>query len=280
MGANVKQIKSRIKSVDSTLHLTKAMELVAASKIRRAKEAYENAESYKNAFEDVIRSLSHSLEDFTSSFMEESAGKKRAAKQQRQRVKLIVIAGDRGLAGGYNSNIFKLTSTVEADGYYPIGKRAADRFNAEGYRCEAFTAEDCFKLSNRLLNEFLAGEYDKLLLISTEYISAMRQEAKINTLLPLTVHKADDKAARNPETIFEPDPETVFRAVLPEYLSSVIYSAARESFLSEVTARRFAMDSACRNAEKMLDELTLSFNRARQGAITQEITEIIAGSGQ
>ena len=278
MGANVNKIKSRIKSVDSTLHLTKAMELVAASKIRRAREMYIHAKSYRSAFENVISSISSSPDFSFSSFMQESAGKNQAG--QGHRIKMIVIAGDRGLAGGYNANIFKLAAKIDADEIIAIGKRAIDKFGSGGYTCTGFTPENCYKISSRLLDEFTAGEYDELLLVSTEFISMMHQEARSSTLLPITVPSAYDESAANIETIFEPDPETVLRAVLPEYLSSVIYAAVRESILSETTARRFAMDSACRNAEKMLDDLTLRFNRARQSAITQEITEIISGSGQ
>ena len=278
MGANVNKIKSRIKSVDSTLHLTKAMELVAASKIRRAREKHEKAAGYKNAFEGVLQSISRSSDFPVQSFMRRSTEKEQPG--QGPKIKLIVIAGDRGLAGGYNANVFKLASTVEADEIITIGKRADDKFGIDGYNCSDFTPEICLELSNRLLDGFLTGEYDKLMLISTKFISMMKQEAVLSTLLPLTASIPDDETQACTETIFEPDPETVFRAVLPEYLSSLIYSAVRESYLSETTARRFAMDSACRNAEKMLDELTLRFNRARQSAITQEITEIISGSAQ
>lgn len=278
MGADVNKIKSRIKSVDSTLHLTKAMELVAASKIRRAKEKYANAASYKNAFEDVLQSISRSADFPVSSFMRRSTEHEQVRKEPK--IKLIVIAGDRGLAGGYNANVFKLASTVKADEIITIGKRSNDKFGKNGSSCADFTPEYCLELSNRLLDEFLAGEYDELMLVSTEFISMMKQEARLTTLLPLTASISDDETSAVTETIFEPDPQTVFRAVLPEYLSSLLYSAVRESYLSEITSRRFAMDSACRNAEKMLDDLTLRFNRARQSAITQEITEIISGSAQ
>lgn len=267
MGENVKQLRTRIKSVDSTLHLTKAMQLVAASKIKKAIDSLEHTRSYREAMLKVIRSIASSKECLQSPFMQEGP---------TERTLLIVIAGDRGLAGGYNSNAFRLASSVTAGTVLPIGKRAQERYGENGYRAEAFTLSECKALSEKLCKSFLDGEFDRLMMVSTRYVSMMTQEAELIKLLPLERGEGDNS---NIAAEFEPSPQKVLNIAMPEYLCCMIYAAVRESFTSEVAARRVAMDVATKNAQVMIDELSLRYNRARQGAITQEITEIVAGSG-
>lgn len=271
MGFDTKALRSRIKSVNSTLHLTKAMGLVASSKIRRANEAMFRSRAYIGAYEETIQILTASPECAKSAYM---------ADRGDNRTKLIIIAGDRGLAGGYNANVFRLADTYPQAEFIPIGKRACERFGVKPeyeedvWSSENYSSQDAVKLAERLCGEFEKGAYDRLGMISTEYVSMMTQTAKVTWLLPL--HREEDVKARG--TIFEPDEQTVFHAVVPDYIAGQIMAAVRESFASEVAARRMAMDSAGRNAGEMLDDLSLQYNRARQGAITQEITEIVAGS--
>lgn len=268
MGANTKLLRSRIKSVDSTLHLTRAMGLVASSKIRRANEAATKSHQYYEAVERVIDSLTSSSETAKSPYL---------AQRGKDRTKLIVIAGDRGLAGGYNANVFRFVN--QFDGvleYIPIGKRSCDRYKANPVSSEDFSSTDALGLSKRLSDEFVKGEYDRLGIVYTKYDSMMSQTPDVKWVLPL-------KRNNNKTTggiIFEPDEQTILPAAVLEYLSGSLISAVRESFLSEVAARKMAMDSAGKNATQMIDELQLEYNRARQGAITQEITEIVAGSGE
>ncbi len=269
MGADIKALRIRIKSVDSTLHLTKAMGLVASSKIRRANEAMKNGRDYRAALEGLVRELSYSTECQKSAYMQVRG-------DDVSRTRIIVIAGDRGLAGGYNANVMRLAAGYKGAKFIPIGKRAVDKFSGELNSSERYTSEQAYELAKTLCADFAAGEYDRLGIISTEYVSMMTQNAKITWLLPLEKTEGDHSVA----TVFEPDEVTVLETVMPEFVSGILMSLIRESFASEVAARRMAMDSAGKNATAMIDELTLKYNRARQGAITQEITEIVAGAGQ
>ncbi len=265
MGADIKKLRSRIKSVDSTLHLTKAMGLVASSKIRRATDNMNKSNQYRRDFKDVVNMLTKSPECRKSPYMR---------KGSEDKICLIVIAGDRGLAGGYNANIFRFLKNYNPDTVIPIGKRACDRFGKGQIHAETFSYSDAISLSEKLCKQFSDGKYDRIGIISTKYISMMSQEPNIEWILPL--EKNEDAVSES--IMFEPDEITVLNSVVSEYIASTIVASVRESFASEVAARRFAMDSAGKNAQTMLDSLQLSYNRARQGAITQEITEIVAGS--
>lgn len=266
MAENTKALRLRIKSVTSTLQLTKAMGLVASSKIYRANQALYKAREYKGAFDKAIAELTQDSECLKSPFMRTKDDPK---------TRIIVIAGDRGLAGGYNANVFRLCATLDAE-FIPIGKRACEKFGREIVSSEHFSFADASALSSRLCDDFANGEFDRLGIIYTKYLSVMTQEATLSYLLPLS---RAEKAA-NTGTIYEPDPLTVLNHTVKEYVAGAISAAIKESFASEVAARRMAMDSAGKNAKQMIDDLTLSYNRARQGAITQEITEIVAGSGE
>ena len=267
MGADTKALRNRIKSVDSTLHLTKAMELVASSKIRRASIAMENGRRYAAAFEAVMSRLAACPECQKSPFMRPCG--------EAPRTKLILIAGDRGLAGGYNANVFRLAAQFPDAEILPLGKRACDRFGKPVVSSEHFSAADALALAETLCAQFAAGEFDRLGILSTKYVSVMTQQAQVRWILPLC---ADAEAVRT-DPVFEPDEETILAAVMPEYVSGLLAAAVRESFASEVAARRTAMDSAGKNAQQMIENLQLSYNRARQSSITQEITEIVAGTG-
>ena len=264
MGADTKSLRLRMKSVDSTLHLTKAMGLVASSKIRRANDQMMRAREYATAVKTVIEELSVRPECQKSPYMQEREGETR----------LVVIAGDRGLAGGYNANVFRLMKEYPDARVIPVGKRVCDRVGEATVSSEAFSYADAKALAEKLCREFAAGEFSRLGVIGTRYISMMTQEAEIRWILPL------QKAGEEPKggMIFEPGEAEVFSDAVPLYVAGVLYAAARESFASEVAARRMAMDSAGKNAEQMIEDLRLAYNRARQGAITQEITEVVAGS--
>lgn len=266
MGANTKALKSRIRSVDSTMHTTRAMGLVASSKMRRANDRMNNGRQYAAAFGDVVDLLTASPDCARSPYMQQSEGKK---------VRLIVIAGDRGMAGGYNANVFRLTESMTWDSVIPIGKRACDRYKGEFFSSENYTGAQATALARKLCQQYLAGEFDKLGIVSTRYVSMMVQEAYVTWVLPL---EKREKAVRT-GVIFEPDEQSILNTAVPDYVAGVLMRCIRESFASEVAARRMAMDSAGKNAQTMIDDLQLQYNRARQGAITQEITEIVAGSG-
>ena len=265
MGANTKALKNRIRSVDSTLHTTSAMGLVASSKMRRANQAMQAGKQYVAAFDRVVGVLASVSECQRSPYMRTSG----------ERTKLIVIAGDRGLAGGYNANIFRLVATMQYDQIIHIGKRAVDRYKGEFHSSEKFSGSEATAMARKLCKEFVDGEYDRLGIVSTRYVSMMSQEAEVKWVLPLVKPESVEPIS----AIFEPDEETILNATVPDYGAGILMACSREAFASEVTARRMAMDSAGKNARAMIDDLQLQYNRARQGAITQEITEIVAGAG-
>lgn len=266
MGADIKQLRTRIKSVDSTLHLTKAMGLVASSKIRKATDDMNRARQYERAVYEAVSQLTLCPDCSKSPYM---------ARREAKRTRLIVIAGDRGLAGGYNANIFRLMREYPDVQIIPIGKRSCDRFSGELLRAEGFNYTDAKSIADTLCKDFFDGEYDRLGIVYTKYISMMSQEASVRWVLPLEKDEGQTKHS----IIFEPDEITVLNTVIPEYVAGTLLALVCESFASEVVARRFAMDSAGKNAQQMIDDLSLAYNRVRQGAITQEITEIVAGSG-
>lgn len=266
MGADIKQLRTRIKSVDSTLHLTKAMGLVASSKIRRATDSMIKGKEYAASLQETVQMLASYEECKKSPYM---------AQRDGERICLVVIAGDRGMAGGYNANIFRLMRDYPDARVIPIGKRACERFGGETVLAEKFTFAQAKAIADRVCSDFTEGKIDKFGIVCTEYISLMSQQAQVKWLLPLT--KGEGKSGAS--AIFEPDEITVLNGVIPEYISGMMISCVKESFASEVAARRVAMDSAGKNAQEMIDKLGLEYNRARQGAITQEITEIVAGSG-
>ena len=279
-GVSTKEIKNRIRSMESTKQITKAMEMVAASKLRRAQAQIANSRPYFEILYATINDIVNSNQEFSSLYLLPPMGKK---------MLYIVIAGDRGLAGGYNSNILKLVQS-EIQGkdatVVPIGKKAVDYFRShkvpmltETYAEAAdMTIGDCFSVAKQLSRAFLNGEYDEIHVAYTTFVSVLTQTPATMQLLPLKRQELGESSVPHCDTVYEPDSETVFANIVPEYLGGILYGALCESRAAEQAARRSAMDSATQNAEEMIDDLSLKFNRARQAAITQEITEIVAGS--
>ena len=278
-GVSTKEIKNRIRSMESTRQITKAMEMVAASKLRRAQAQVQNSRPYFEIFYNTIHDIVAANRDFSSPYLKARPVNK---------VMYLVIAGDRGLAGGYNSNILKLVQsqiTGKDATVLPIGKKAVDYFKShnipvltEVYAEAAdVSIGDCFSIAKQLSRAFLKGEFDEIHVAYTDFVSVLSQTPATKQLLPLL---PDDTAHREGTHLisYEPDSEEVFAAIVPEYLGGILYGALCESRAAEQAARRSAMDSATQNADDMIADLSLKFNRARQAAITQEITEIVAGS--
>ena len=277
-GVSSKEIKSRIRSMESTKQITKAMEMVAASKLRQAQGRIASSRPYFQILQDTIRQILQQSSDFSSPYLEQRQGDKTL---------VIVIAGDRGQAGGYNSNVLKraLAVTENTDAtFLPLGKKAVDYFTQRGaavfgtdYKEAAdLGVGDCFTIAKTACRSYLAGQFDRICLCYTNFVSVLSQTPECLQLLPLEGQQPDGFAGG--DILYEPDPVAVFDAIVPEYLGGVLYGALCESRASEQAARRTAMDSATQNAEDMIADLSLKFNRARQGAITQEITEIVAGA--
>ena len=280
MAGSMKDIKLRIKSVESTMQITKAMELVASSKMRRAKERVEHSRPY---FETLYESLTK------IAAADPRARNPYLRRDDIKRTLLVVIAGDRGLAGGYNANVFKQADAAEGPvTVLPIGKRSAEYFahhEAELFTQEVLLAADisvgqCFQLARQITEGYRKGEYDAIKLCYTRFDSMMTQTATTLEVLPLTIEptEAQKAEARRSQILYKPSCEEVFGAIIPEYVAGVLYGAVCESVASELAARRTAMDAATKNAGEMIEHLNLYYNRARQAAITQEITEIVAGA--
>ena len=277
-GVSMKDIKSRIRSMESTKQITKAMEMVAASKLRGAQDRAVSSRPYFETLYATMNDIADSTMDFVSPYLRRKEGK----------TLYIVIAGDRGLAGGYNSNVLKLAwgkMQQSPSAVLPIGKKALDFFRqrgaeilTDGYAVAGeVSVGDCFSAAKLLSRRFLDGEFTSVQLVYTHFASMLSQLPCEMELLPIRVSGQKDNRPKK-FVLYESGPLAVFDAIVPEYLGGILYGALCESVASEQAARRMAMDSATKNAEEMIDDLSLKYNRARQGAITQEITEIVAGA--
>ena len=275
-GASMNDIKSRMKSVQSTMQITKAMELVATSKLRRAKERVERARPFYETLSDAINTLLLVGDAKSSRFFMGGEGK----------TLFVVIAGDRGLAGGYNSNIFRMTELLARDAdaiFLPIGKKALEYYKHRGREIlsEYFGTVadigvgDAFDISELITSAYSEGKIGRVILVYTKFISMMTQTPVYEELLPFGEPECDCVGR---EPLIEEEADEMLERIVPYYVGGIIYSAICESSASESGARRSAMNAANKNAEEMINTLMLKYNRARQAIITQEITEIVSGA--
>ena len=277
----MKDIKRRIRSVGSTKQITKAMELVSSSKLRRAKQRAESARPYFEAQYTLLSEIASSKKDFSTVYTEERPIKRRL---------FIVIAGDRGLAAGYNSNILKAAVAAhQGDAVNPkiiaIGKKAVEYFEKRDYElvgsypylAENVKTAHCADIARTATEMFSAGEVDEVVLFYTAFVSALVQNPEQIKLLPVSGIGAglgEDNGLIN----YDPSPEAVFNRIVPKFIMSLIKCGVVESYASEQGARRTAMESATDNADQMIADLSLIYNRARQEKITNEINEIVSGA--
>jgi F-type H+-transporting ATPase subunit gamma len=280
---NMKAIKRRIKSVGSTMKITKAMEMVASSKLRRAKARAEAARPFLEALYEMMSDIMREHDDFRTVFT-----KARPVKNTLY----IVIAGDRGLAGGYNSNVIRLAVADHEGKPKPkiiaVGKKSIEYFRKHNYEMlaeypnfsEYIDTGDTADIANMAAEVFRSGEADEVKLFFTSFVSAMTQNATSMKLLPLDYLSDSDAPPADVlrSSTYDPTPEAVFDRIVPKFILSAVQCAAGESFASEQSARRNAMENASDNAEEMIDSLSLQYNRARQEKITNEINEIVAGA--
>ena len=275
-GSSMNDIKARIKSVQSTMQITKAMELVATSKLRRAKEKAESSRKYHELLEAAISDIRATSEAGLSVWAE---------KRNEPKTLYIAIAGDRGLAGGYNSNIFKMTDMLAKGGKFavlPVGKKAIEYFGRKGYElfdaahsvAADFGVGDAMKIGNAVSKAFVEGEIDRVVLVYTKFVSMMTQLPVYEELLPFESEESGEKR----DAMYDGDPEELLARIVPEYVGGIIFSSVCEAVASESASRRTAMNSANKNAGEIIDTLMLKYNRARQAVITQEITEIVSGA--
>ncbi len=279
-GASMNDIKSRIKSVNSTMQITKAMELVATSKLRRAKEKVEASRPYYEALGEAVRSVFSAPDTGTSIFKTGT---------QEAKTLFVVIAGDRGLAGGYNANVFRLTESLSKNKdaiFLPLGKKAVEYYKHrerkiltdEYYNVASTGVGDAFNAADLITAEFKAGNIGEVVLVYTKFASMISQVPTYERLLPITESEKKTNSGAANDPIIECDPEELLEMIIPSYIGGLIYSAICEALASESGARRSSMNAANKNAEEIIESLTLKYNRARQAVITQEITEIVSGA--
>ena len=274
----MKAIKRRIRSVGSTRQITKAMELVASSKLRKAKSRAEQARPYFNELYKTMCEIASANTDFSTIY---------TVKREVKHKLFIVVAGDRGLAGGYNSNVLKTAAAAHKDDaekpkIIAIGKKAGEYFAKRDYDVVASyaniaedikpnTAQDIADIAIKM---FADGEVDEVHVFYTMFVSSMSQQPESMRVLPMDTVQLEDYGTME----YDPSPEAVFNRIVPRFTASLIQCAVVESYASEQGARRTAMENATDNADAMTESLSLLYNRARQGSITQELTEIIAGA--
>ena len=281
--ASMRDIKRRKGSIQSTQQITKAMKLVSTVKLQRSKQHSLNAKAYFSYMYSTVQSILSKAGTINHSYVTGNDSEMKA---------VIVISGNRGLAGGYNSNVVKLITKGELKKenliMYTIGKKGREVFSRHGYiladdysyMIEAPDYVDAMRLSAVLLNQYRQGEIGEIYLAFTAFKNTVSHEPTLLKLLPVDkstiVQGSADKF--DVPMNFEPSEEEALELIIPKYVANIIHGAMIESVASENGARMQAMDSATSNAEEMIDKLTLQYNRARQGSITQELTEIIAGA--
>lgn len=282
--ASMKDIKRRKSSIQSTQQITKAMKLVSTVKLQKAKNRAEQTDPYFNYMYKTVSSMLARSGNINHPYLTAGDSKKKA---------VVVITSNRGLAGGYNSNIVKLITggdfNKEDLDIYAVGGKGAEALERRGYHIadletemmEAPTYPDAASLCSCVLDAFTSGEVGEIYLAYTHFKNTVSQEAKLIKLLPVEIEPDSEENQAADSNIlmnYEPNEEEALDMIIPKYVTSLFYGALVEAVASENGARMQAMDSATSNAEEMISDLSLKYNRARQGSITQELTEIIAGA--
>ncbi len=280
--ASMRDIKRRRDSIQSTEQITKAMKLVATVKLQKSRAKAESSKPYFNMMYETISSILKKSGNINHKYLKAGESPKKA---------VIAITSNRGLAGGYNNNIIKLVNgeLPAQDTYvYAIGRKGRDGLSRRGFTIQADYSEvineplyrDAADITLELLDAFAQGKIGEIYLAYTSFRNAASQTPKLLKLLPVELEETEDQESPKAHALmtYEPGDEEVLDSIVPKYMSSLIYGALLEAVASENGARMTAMDSATSNAEEMIEDLSLQYNRARQGAITQELTEIVAGA--
>ncbi|MGI6066211.1 MAG: ATP synthase F1 subunit gamma [Bacillota bacterium] len=278
--ASMRDIRRRIKSIKSTQQITKAMKMVAAAKLRRAQESVISSRPYSEKVQDVLGRLATSTKDYSHPLME---------KREVKKVGLVMLTGDRGLCGGYNANIIRMTEHMIAGTDKPVGLVAVGRRGRDYFRRRGIEITEEYinigdnptyiqgkELAKRLMALYSEGVFDEIYILYTKFKSAMSM--KPMTLKVLPVQPDEGEEVKEVEYIYEPSQAGVMDVLLPSYVETTVYQALLESKASEHGARMTAMSSATDNAVEIIAKLNLHLNRARQAAITTEISEIVSGA--
>ncbi len=280
--ASMRDIKRRKSSIQSTQQITKAMKLVATVKLQKARMRAENCDHYFHRMYDTIHSILARTGVIRHPYLQKGQSDKKA---------VVIISSNRGLAGGYNANVARKLMDYGFSGeevlLYAVGRKARDYLIRRGYALEKDYSDviddpkygDAEMIGGDILEAFTSGKAGELYLVYTEFKNTVSQEPAVMQLLPVDPGEMSmDRTEKLTPMNYEPDEETVLGELIPLYINSLIYGAMMESVASENSARMQAMDNATGNAEEMIEELSLLYNRARQNSITQELTEIIAGA--
>ncbi len=288
--ANLKEVKGRIKSVISTQQITKAMKMVAASKLRRAQEKIQQMRPYSQRLTRIIENVTAGAGDELNSPYAET--------REVKRVLLVVETSDRGLCGAFNSSVFKFTKNLIASHYknqelrgdlylLPIGKKALDHFKKRDYKViqdhshlfEKLRFEEVKETAEYVMKLFLDKEFDRVEIIYNEFKNVATQVIQSEQFLPISsAEESQEEGSIDYDYIFEPDKEKIFEELLPRSLKIQFYKTLLDSNASEHGARMTAMDQATDNAEELLKDLKQTYNQTRQAAITTELSEIVAGA--
>lgn len=280
--ANLKEIRNRISSVSSTMQITSAMKMVSAAKLKKAQDAITAMRPYSDKLTELLQSLSATLDA--------DSGSKFALEREVKRVLLVPITSNRGLAGAFNSNIIKETLQLSSEdylsteiSYLTIGKKANDAFKKTKHliadRSEIFddlTYDNASEIAQILMDTFVDGKVDKVVLVYNKFKNAATQEIMTEQFLPIVPTK--DNLNSNLDYIFEPSKAEIVEQLIPKSLKTQLFKAIRDSFASEHGARMTAMHKATDNATELRDQLKLTYNKARQASITNEILEIVGGA--
>ncbi len=281
--ASMRDIKRRKTSIQGTQQITKAMKLVSTVKLQRARASAERSKVYFNCMFDTVNSILSRVGHVEHRYLMPGESQKKA---------VIVITSNRGLAGGYNSNVVKLVTRSETLRkedlvIYAVGNKGREAFARYGYDIKETLPEiieepayaDAMQLSQRLLDSFAKGEIGEIYLAYTAFKNTVSHEPRLLRLLPVDNEELESNVSGTEAIMnFEPEDVEALDMIIPKYITSLIYGAMMEAVASENGARMQAMDNATSNAEEMISDLALKYNRARQGSITQELTEIIAGA--
>ncbi|MFF2912271.1 ATP synthase F1 subunit gamma [Paenibacillus sp. NPDC057934] len=285
MARSMRDIKRQIKSVKNTRQITKAMEMVAASKLRKAQEKAEAARPYSEKLKEVVSSIASGTEGIQHPMLVTRPVKKTG---------YLIVTSDRGLAGGYNANILRKVTMLIAERHkskdeyvlFVIGRKGRDFLRRREYPIIETVTElsdtpkfaDIKSIANSAVQKFVDGEFDELYVCYSRFVNAITQVPTVDRLLPMETVGNEGHHGASANYEYEPSPMGVLEVLLPKYAETLIYSAILDGKASELGAKMTAMGSATKNASKMIGDLTLTYNRARQAAITQEITEIVAGA--
>jgi F-type H+-transporting ATPase subunit gamma len=285
--ANLKEVKNRIKSVTSTQQITKAMKMVAAAKLRRAQDAIMQMRPYSQKLTSIINNVSGSVDvsDISTPY---------AVTREVKKVLIVVVSSDRGLCGGFNTNSFKRAKAIIAEKYsgvdvtiMPIGKKSLEHFKKRGYKMvsdysklfEKLSFEGAREAAEFVMSAFVSAKYDQVEIVYNEFRNVATQIVQNEQFLPIKQAETGDGASGSDiDYIFEPSREHIFTEIIPNSLKIQFYRTLLESNASEHGARMTAMDKATENADDLLKELKLTYNRTRQAAITKEILEIVGGA--